>query len=129
MSKNTYFEQAGMWPHNAPQLERTYMIGFALSILLTLGAYFVVVHHLVPASVAVPLVLIFACLQFLVQVLNFLHVNGEPSSRERLVALFCTSVIMLILVLGSMWIMTNLNTRMNPQPQQMETYMTHQQGI
>ncbi len=129
MSTNNYFEQIGVWPHAARHMGRTYAFGFVLSLLLTLGAYWIAVHHLVAADYLVPAVLIFACLQFVVQVLNFLHVSGAPSSRERLIILGCTGAIMFILVLGSMWIMTNLDTRMMPEAAQMERYMERQRGI
>lgn len=129
MSTNHYFERIGAWPHHSARIERTYVYGFVLSLTFTVGAYALVVQHLVSAFVAIPLILILACLQVLVQVLNFLHVSGAASSRERLVALACTGIIMLILVLGSMWIMTNLETRMMPAQENMETYMQREQGI
>lgn len=129
MSTKHYFESIGAWPHDSVHMERTYVLGFLASLVLTLGAYVVAVHHVLPREVIIPMILIFACLQFLVQVLNFLHVNGETSSRERLVVLATSLIIMLVLVLGTMWIMTNLDARMMPEPEQVERYMTRQTGI
>ncbi len=128
MKTDHYFESIGVWPHEGRRLARTYVYGFVLSLALTVGAYAVAVQHLVTPVWVVPIVLIFACLQFMVQVLNFLHVSGAPSSRERLVILGCAGVIMFILVLGSMWIMTNLDSRMHDATH-METYMQHEAGI
>ncbi len=129
MKTDRYFESIGVWPAHSGHMERSYVIGFLASLVLTLGACVVAVHHLLPANVLVPVVLVFASLQFLVQILNFLHVGGEPSSRERLVILSCAALIMLILVIGSMWIMANLDARMLPQADDMELYMQHEQGI
>lgn len=134
MSTNRYFESIGMWPHTGKHMERTYVIGFLLSLVLTLVAYVAAVYEVLPPVVLVPFVLILAAGQFIVQVLNFLHLSGESSSRERLVALVCTAVIMLILVLGSMWIMTKLDSRMMPghpevNPDNMEMYMVRETGI
>lgn len=129
MSTNNYFESVGAWPRHSGHMERTYVLGFLFSLALTLGAFVLVVYHVASAAVIVPLVLIAACIQFMVQVLNFLHLSGEPSSRERLIALGCFTIIMLILVLGSMWIMVNLDARMVPEAAEMEMYMSHETGI
>ena len=118
-----------MWPRTAHHIGHTYVIGFLFSLVLTLAAYVLAVKHIVSPNLVVPLVLIFACLQFIVQVLNFLHVSGQKSSRNRLITLACTATIMLILVLGSMWIMANLDSRMQISPEQMEMYMSRQRGI
>ena len=129
MSTKHYFESIGAWPHTSGHMTRTYIFGFLVSLALTLGSYAVVVHGALPVEFIIPVILIFASLQFLVQVLNFLHVNGQTSSRERLVVLGWTVVIILVLVLGSMWIMTNLDARMMPDAAQVERYMTRQTGI
>ncbi len=119
-----------MWHKGARHIGRTYLLGFVLSLILTLGAYAAAVYDLVSANMLVPLVLALACLQFVVQVLGFLHVSGAGSSRDRLIALGSTAVIILVLVLGSMWIMITLDERMMmPDSIQMERYMQRQQGI
>ncbi len=129
MSTNDYFGDVGMWHKGARHLERTYVLGFVLSLILTLAAYAAAVYDLMPADLFVPFVLVLACLQFMVQVLNFLHVSGARSSRDRLIALGATAIIILILVIGSMWIMNTLDERMMPDEAQMERYMQRQQGI
>ncbi|MBP9757707.1 MAG: cytochrome C oxidase subunit IV family protein [Candidatus Pacebacteria bacterium] len=129
MSANDYFGDVGMWHKGARHVGATYLLGFILSLLLTLGAYAAAVYDLVSANILVPLVLVLACLQFMVQVLGFLHVSGARSSRDRLIALGATTIIILILVIGSMWIMNTLDERMMPDEAQMERYMQRQQGI
>ena len=129
MMRTDYFGEVGMWHKGAAHVERTYVLGFLFSLALTLGAYEATVYKLLPANLLVPLVLVLACLQFMVQVLNFLHVSGERSSRDRLLALGCSAIIILILVIGSMWIMANLDARMSIDTAGMEQYMMRQQGI
>ncbi len=129
MSTKHYFEAIGAWPSNATHMERMYVIGFVGSLVLTLVAYSLATQHVVSPHMIVFSILVLASLQFILQVVAFLHVSSEPHSRERLVLLGCAMGVMLILVLGSMWIMSNLSSRMTPQPEQMETYMQNQQGI
>ena len=106
---------------------RTYVIGFVASIVLTLGAYLLVAHHLLSRRLLIAAVIGLALVQFLVQLLFFLHLGRESKPRWKLmVALFMVMVV-LILVFGSLWIMTNLNYRMSPE--QINTYMNNQAGL
>lgn len=129
MSSHHYFADIGAWPRSVRHMNATYAIGFIGSLILTFCAYLLTVHHLLRPVVLIPVLMVLACFQFCVQVLNFLHVSGEPFSRERMIALVSTGIVMFILVLGSMWIMSNLDARMMPDSAQMETYMQRQQGI
>lgn len=124
-----YFADVGLWHKSSRHVERTYVLGFIGSIALTLSAYAISVYHLVSTDVLIPLVLVLACMQFMTQVLGFLHVSGAPSSRNRLIALLYCALMVIVLVIGSMWIMSSLGARMVPDDAQMEQYMQRQQGI
>ena len=128
MSSNNYFEEIGAWPH-AGKLMRAYAIGLVLSLALTFGAYFIAVHHVLPQLSLMIALIILACAQFAVQLMCFLHLGKETASRERLIILSSATLIVLILVSGSLWIMFHLNLRMMANPTQMEQYMDDQQGI
>ena len=91
---------------------KSYIIGFVLSIILTLIPYYMVVNHAVSASYTYMAVLVFAILQFLVQVIFFLHISEEKGYKWNLSALIFTIIVLVILVLGSMWIMYNLDYNM-----------------
>ena len=114
---------------------KNYTIGFFLSLLLTLAAYALVELHLSnhhewpPHSFIIPAIILFALVQFAVQVIFFLHVGGSAASRDRLVVLCFAVLVVLILVSGSLWIMLTLNGRMMPSEAQMTQYMDNQQGI
>jgi cytochrome o ubiquinol oxidase operon protein cyoD len=106
-----------------------YLTGFILSLILTTAAYVMVVQHAFPTNVLLVGIIALAALQFIVQMIFFLHIGSEKSSRDRLVVLVFATLIIVILVSGSLWIMASLNSRMMPTPQAMELYMNNQTGI
>ena len=108
---------------------QSYIFGLGLSLALTASAYALVAYHLLNGPTAIATLAMLALSQFVVQVVFFLHLEGEPASRERLFVLSFALVVVVILVGGSLWIMTNLNGRMMPNDSQMTQYMNSQQGI
>jgi cytochrome o ubiquinol oxidase operon protein cyoD len=143
MTTDTYFDdiemsdesmEASTYPqinlhHKTLHMGASYLAGFILSIVLTVGMYVVAVGNLLTYRSAVITLLALACIQFVVQSIFFLHLSTKRSSRLRLVMLACTSVVVLILVSGSIWIMFTLNGRMMPSVDQMNQYMNSQQGM
>lgn len=91
---------------------KAYLIGFILSLTLTLISFYLVyVKALPPASLIYTLSAL-AIVQAIVQLIFFLHVGKEDSPRwETLIFLFMV-LILLIIVFGSIWIMNDLNSRM-----------------
>lgn len=88
---------------------KSYVTGFAISLILTFSAYFVVVLQ-VPSALII--ILLFAILQFFVQLFFFLHVNQGLDKGWNIAALISTVSTILILVVGSLWIMNHLNYNM-----------------
>jgi len=105
---------------------KSYVTGFVLSIVLTLVAYTLVVHDALSRHLLVALVVGLALVQFVVQLLFFLHLGRETKPRWKLFVLLFMLLVVLILVFGSLWIMNNLNYRMTPA--QINTYMNNQGG-
>jgi cytochrome o ubiquinol oxidase operon protein cyoD len=103
-----------------------YVIGFAGSIGLTLLAYFLVTNHVYSKNVIIGTISTLAVIQFIVQMVFFLHIGEERKPRWKLMVMIMMLSVVLILVLGSIWIMNNLNYRMNPQ--QMTQYLKDQNG-
>lgn len=103
---------------------KSYLTGFILSVILTLMAYFAVVSH---APNALLIILTLAIIQLLVQLIFFLHVGKGSDSLWNIVVLFSTIGIILILVLGSIWIMNHLNYNM--MPSEMEKRIIDDEGI
>jgi cytochrome o ubiquinol oxidase operon protein cyoD len=86
-----------------------YITGFILSIVLTLVAYFMVAANLASGF---PLVLALGALAFaqvVVQLVFFLHLGEEPSPPWNLFVFLFMVLMVLIIVLGTLWIMYNLN--------------------
>lgn len=106
-----------------------YIAGFVLSIGVTLLAYWLATHQSVSKSQAVAGLTVLALTQFVVQMLLFLHAGDERRPRWKLGVLFLMLSLVLILVLGSLWIMHNLNYRMMASPQQTEQYLKSQDSL
>jgi cytochrome o ubiquinol oxidase subunit IV len=109
-----------------------YIAGFVLSVALTLTAYtFVYMHvHSEHEMFTHPLLRgltdTLAIAQFFAQIYFFLHLGRETKPRWKLLVLSFMVLVVMIIVFGSLWIMSNLNYRMTPQ--QMNQYMINQNG-
>ncbi|HEV2595408.1 MAG TPA: cytochrome o ubiquinol oxidase subunit IV [Sphingomicrobium sp.] len=94
---------------------KSYLVGFGLAALLTAGPFWLVMTGVlgsVPATIAA--IFLMAGVQMIVHVVCFLHVNRSAEGGWTLVALIFTSVLLLILIVGSLWIMYHLNSNMMP---------------
>ncbi len=105
----------------------SYSVGFILSILLTVAAYFSVVNQLLPGRTLVALIVGLAVTQLLVQLLFFLHLGRESKPRWNVMVLLFMLVVIGILVIGSLWIMYNLDYHM--MPHDVDTYLLEEEGI
>jgi cytochrome o ubiquinol oxidase operon protein cyoD len=106
---------------------RSYLIGFILSIILTLTAYLLVSHNAFSnPDLIVAAIVSLALIQFFVQLFFFLHLGKETKPRWKLFVFIFMVTVVLILVFGSIWIIGSLNSRMSI-PQQ-EEYMNNQGG-
>lgn len=91
------------------------MIGFGLSIILTIIAFGLVWEHIqtdhdFPShELLLPVLIVLALIQFFVQVVLFLHVGSEEKPRYNLLALLFAILVVVIVVGGTLWIMGNLH--------------------
>ncbi len=92
---------------------KSYVTGFVLSIVLTLIPYFLVTNHLLSEGLLVAVIVAFAFAQLVVQLLFFLHMRHEAKPRLNLLIFISFLGIILIVVIGSIWIMEHLNYNMN----------------
>lgn len=104
----------------------SYSVGFALSIILTLAAYVSVVNKSQNARTVVIIIVGLAIAQLLTQLLFFLHLGREAKPRLRLVVFLFMTLVLGILVIGSLWIMNNLDYSM--MPHEVNEYLQKQQG-
>ncbi|HEX5429471.1 MAG TPA: cytochrome o ubiquinol oxidase subunit IV [Patescibacteria group bacterium] len=103
-----------------------YVLGLLLSIFLTLLAYKLVVDQTFAGNKLIFAILTLALVQLVVQLIFFLHVGSEPRPHWNLAMFVSTVGLILIIVVGSLWIMANLNYNMTPQ--QIQDYITSQEG-
>jgi len=91
-----------------------YLIGYVSATFLT-GAAFVLSQNdwMTPASI-VAAVSVLAIAQMLVHLIFFLHINTAPEQRTNILAFATTIFIILIVVVGSLWIMAHLRHNMMP---------------
>ena len=106
---------------------RSYVTGYLLSLLLTVEAYLLVVHHSFSKRVLVGTIVGLALTQFVVQLRFFLHLGRETKPRWKLLAFVFMIIVVAILVFGSLWIMSSLNNRMSPG--QMDKYLKSQYSL
>jgi cytochrome o ubiquinol oxidase subunit IV len=97
-----------------------YLTGLALALLLTATSFFVAGTDLVwEPSIPVALVVL-AIAQMGVHVVFFLHITTGPDNTNNVLALAFGILIVLLVMVGSLWIMANLNHNMMPMDQLMQ---------
>jgi cytochrome o ubiquinol oxidase operon protein cyoD len=95
--------------------KQSYLIGFALSAVLTAIPFWLVMSGALGSRGATAaVVIVFAALQIIVHTICFLHVNTQAENGWTLIAYIFTGVILLITIAGSLWIMYHLNSNMMP---------------
>lgn len=94
---------------------KAYVVGFALSLVLTFAAYFLVTQHIFSGVVLTTALLELAFVQLIVQLLFFLHLGQESRPRWNLIFFLLTFGVVLLVMVGSLWIMSNLNYNMTSQ--------------
>src|SRR3989344_6323312 len=88
---------------------QAYTTGFAISIVLTLAAFYFVHEKIFNGWELAIAILVLAVGQLLVQLLFFIHLGREEKPRWNLVSFLFMLLVILILAIGSLWIMYNLN--------------------
>ncbi len=96
-----------------------YLVGYAAAALLTIGAFAAARSGaLTPASVTAAITVL-AVGQMLVHLIFFLHISTTPNQRTNILAFAVTMLIVLLVVGGSLWIMSHLQSNMMPVSQMM----------
>ena len=108
---------------------RSYVIGFVACLILTGLAYGAAVSDSLSNRAAIAVIALLALVQCVVQLRRFLHLGDEFRPRWKLLVFFTMLCIVLIIVAGSIWIMSDLNYRMLHSPDQMTEYVESQDGL
>jgi len=102
-----------------------YTIGLALAVILTATSFWVANTSLLWAP-GIPLgLVVLAIAQMGVHLVFFLHITTGPDNTNNVLALAFGVLIVFLVVVGSLWIMTNLNDNMMPPAELMNLHMQH----
>jgi len=94
---------------------RDYVIGFVLSVILTVIPFWLVMGDVLASKVmTVGLVMAFGAVQMIVHMVYFLHMKRSSEGGWIVMSLLFTVVIILIALVGSLWVMYHMNTNMMP---------------
>lgn len=90
---------------------KTYLIGFILSILFTGGAFYIVSERLLSGSTFILCIMCLAAAQAVTQLLCFMHIGKSAKPRWNQLIFIAMVAILIIIVLGTLWVMWDLNKR------------------
>lgn len=92
-------------------------LGFVLSLILTFAAYRIVVQHHLHSSLLIWTVLGLGVAQMLLQVVFFLHLGLESKPHWNSISFLFMVLVIVVVIGGSLWIMSNLNNYLMPTMQ------------
>jgi cytochrome o ubiquinol oxidase subunit IV len=91
-----------------------YLIGLFLAALITAVAFFIAGTNLVWGP-SIPLALVvLAIAQIGVHLVFFIHITTGPDNTNNVLALAFGVLIVFLILVGSLWIMSNLSNNMTP---------------
>ena len=94
---------------------KTYLIGFALSVVLTAIPFWLVMAGRIESKqVAAFLVIALSLVQIVVHMVYFLHMDTKSEGGWTFMALLFTVILIVIALSGSLWVMFHLTTNMMP---------------
>jgi cytochrome o ubiquinol oxidase operon protein cyoD len=106
--------------HDHGESLRGYLIGLGLSILITAVAFYIARTTLVwQPSIPVAL-FVLAVAQMGVHLAFFLHITTGPDNTNNVLALAFGVLIVMLVLVGSLWIMSHLNHNMLPMDRVMQ---------
>ena len=93
---------------------KNYITGFLLALILTLLAYFLVTQKIYTSyNQIIAIISGLAIVQLFVQLIFFLHLGRESKPRWNVTVFVFAALVVVIIIVGSIWIMNNLNYNMN----------------
>ena len=91
---------------------RTYLVGYGVSLALTLAAFAAVIWPIAAFGGTVSIVFGLALVQLVVQFRCFLHISFARSARADLLLVLFAALIVTLMVSGTLVILFNLRGRM-----------------
>ena len=92
---------------------KSYIIGFALSIIFTIIPFLAVVSGNLSKNVAVFIIALSAVIQLLIQVICFMHITQEKKPMYLTQSFIFSIIALFIIVGGSLWVMYEMAYHMH----------------
>lgn len=94
---------------------KSYVTGFVLSVILTAIPFWLVMGDVLgDATKTTIIILALGVVQIFVHMVYFLHLNTKSEGGWTVLALIFTLTLVVIMLVGSIWVMHHLNTNMMP---------------
>ncbi|MBA2727733.1 MAG: cytochrome o ubiquinol oxidase subunit IV [Parachlamydiaceae bacterium] len=90
---------------------KAYVIGFIASLVLTGISFILVITKQLTGTALVYAIVALALIQAIFQLLFFMHLGQEAKPRWESIVFYFMVLVLLIIALGSLWIMNDLNDR------------------
>ena len=100
--------------HDVARGVRAYGIGLGLAALLTAGSFALSTTHLVYGPGVPVALIVFAVAQIGIHLVFFLHLTTSPDNINNAMALAFGTLILVLLIGGTLWIMAHMNANMMP---------------
>jgi cytochrome o ubiquinol oxidase subunit IV len=102
------------------EVVRSYVVGFVLASLLTAASFYVLYTDLIWGP-GIPVALaVLAVAQIGVHLVFFMHITTAPDNTNNVLALAFGVLIVVLIIGGSLWIMSHLNDRLMPMQEMMQ---------
>lgn len=105
--------------HNWNVSFKPIILGFIFSLILIAASYRIVTHYHLSQAVMVEAVVTLGVVTALLQLIFFLHLGLESKPHWNTIMFCFMALLMVILILGSMWIMSNLSYNVMPSMEKM----------
>lgn len=92
---------------------RQYLVGFSLALLLTLVPFGLVAWGELSRPATIMFIGTFGMIQIIVHFKFFLHIDFKEQKREDLLLILFSTLLLVIMAIGTIWIMGNLSHRMH----------------
>lgn len=109
--------EIGLVSDNEPHgTMKEYLIGFALSVVLTAIPFWLVMGDVQWSKQVVAFtIMAFAAVQMIVHMVFFLHMTPKSEDGWTLTSLVFTLILVVITLAGSLWVMYHLDSNMMPR--------------
>src|ERR1700733_8322319 len=101
---------------------KSYIIGFILCLLLTAVSFLLVYSKLLTGHTLAYTLIGLGIVQAIIQMLFFLHVGQEGKPQRETLSCCFMVMCVLILIIGSLWVLNDLNERVMPEMAQKHSH-------